>query len=105
MQGLRFQMCLTVFSRTKPSYVEIFDTEDYHMDLNLSVLVVVKLVVYTYKPVQLVLIEARSRTTTFVLRRPTTNRVMHLRFCLAFPLVPLLQRILRRCDLQTNPGV
>lgn len=98
-------MCLTVFSRTKPSYVEIFDTEACHMDLNLSVLVVVKLVVYTYKAVQLVSIEARSRATTFVPRKPTTNRVMHLRFCLAFPLVPLLQCILRRCDLQTNPGV
>ena len=70
-----------------------FLTLKHIIDPKLSVLVVVELVVYTYKAVQPVSIEARS------CRRPTTNRVMHLRFCLGVPLVPLLQSILRRCDL------
>lgn len=98
-------MCLTVFSRTKPSYIETFDTEAYYIDPKLSVLIVFELVDNTYNAVQPVSIEARSFTTTFVPRRPTTNRVIHLHFCLGVPLGPLLQRILRRCDLQTESGV
>ena len=97
-------MCLTVFFKTKPSYAKISDNEAHHIDPKLSVLDVVEVLVYTYKAVQPVSVVARSRTT-FVPRRPTSNRVMYLRFCLVFLLVPLLQRILRRCDLQTNPGV